>query len=297
MPTRRIHTVDAFSAEPLRGNPAAVVLDAEGLSAEQMQALAAEFNLSETVFLLPATVPEADYAVRIFTPRAELPFAGHPTLAAAFTVDQSGWLGRPVADALLRQECGIGVVPIEVREGTPRTYVMTQAQPAFRDTPLDAQAVAELIGCAPDEVAPYPVEVVSTGAPWCLAGLRSLDAMRCLAPRLPEIAEWSEKLGCEGITVVVDEAEDPSCRVRLRTFAPRHGIAEDPVCGSGNGAAAAYLARHSEDFAPPFEYLAEQGVEMGRGGFAWCAVDGEPDALRVRVGGAAARVVEGRFTL
>ena len=83
---RRVWTVDAFSPEPLRGNPAAVVLDAEGLEPGRMQRLAAEFNLSETVFLLPASRPDADYAVRIFTPRAELPFAGHPTLAAAFTV-------------------------------------------------------------------------------------------------------------------------------------------------------------------------------------------------------------------
>ncbi|MEM7410979.1 MAG: PhzF family phenazine biosynthesis protein [Myxococcota bacterium] len=295
-PSRRFWIVDAFSSVPLRGNPAAVVLDGDGLDTDAMQRIAAEFNLSETVFARAASDPAADYAVRIFTPKAELPFAGHPTLAAAFAVHESGWLGdvAPKTAGHLHQECGIGVVPVEIESADDATrFVMTQATPSHRPAGLDPESLAALLGCAAEDIAPGPIEVVSTGAPWCVAGLRSREAIEALAPNLPELAQWSAKAECEGITVFCDGAEAPDCRLRLRTFAPRHGITEDPVCGSGNGAVAAYVAAHGVGFTLPFRFWNEQGVEMGRGGRAYVEVDAGADGLRVRVGGFAARFAAG----
>ena len=295
--TRRFWIVDAFSGEPLRGNPAAVVLDAEGLTDSAMQRIAAEFNLSETVFVFAPLDPEADYRARIFTPRAELPFAGHPTLAAAFSVHRSAWLGAETPGRL-RQECGIGIVPIEIdAAGDHPVYTMTQAPPEHRPAGLEPEELASLLGCGKHEVSDTPIEIVSTGAPWCVAGIRSRRAIEALDPDLPAIARWSEGAGCEGITVFCDEAADPASRLRLRTFAPRHGIQEDPVCGSGNGAVGAYLAAHHADFRSPFHYRAEQGVEMGRAGAAFVSVREDGGGLRVDVGGTAARFAEGTLAL
>jgi PhzF family phenazine biosynthesis protein len=146
MPTDFVH-VDAFTHRPLYGNPAAVVFDADGIPAETMQKVAREMNLSETVFILKPTRPDADYRARIFTPMSELPFAGHPTVAAAHSV-----LARfpDKANAtLLRQECGIGIVPIEViPTATGKLLRMTQAAPTYRETGLSRATVARMLGCA-----------------------------------------------------------------------------------------------------------------------------------------------------
>ena len=157
--------VDAFTRRPLYGNPAAVVFDADDIPTETMQKIAREMNLSETVFILKPSTPEADYRARIFTPMSDLPFAGHPTIAAAHSV-----LARfaDKADAtLLRQECGIGIVPVEVLPSAAGTLLrMTQAAPDYRDAGLSRDTVAKMLGCEESDLAGGPFQVVSTGVPW-----------------------------------------------------------------------------------------------------------------------------------
>jgi PhzF family phenazine biosynthesis protein len=291
----RLKQVDVFTTTRLCGNPAAVVLDAAGLGPEVMQAIAREMNLSETTFVSAPTRPDADYRVRIFTPRAELPFAGHPTIATAFALVEDGRL----RGALVRQECGIGVVPlvVEPRPDGP-FFMMTQAEPAWRTAGLEPAACAGLLGCGETALLDAPAEIVSTGVPWIVFGLRDVAAVRALRPDSTGIEALSRERDAAGVTVFCLAAEDARASVRLRTFAPLHGIAEDPVCGSGNGAVAAYVARHGLLPGPRVAYVAEQGVEIARPGLVSVeATRGDGGRWTVRVGGQAVTVLEGELVL
>jgi len=288
--------VDVFTSQPLRGNPAAVVFDADDLDARTMQRIARELNLSETVFVLAPESPDTDYRVRIFTPSSELPFAGHPTIATASAVRAHR---GDLADAsLLRQACGIGIVPVEVvpTESSP-IYWMTQASPQFRSTAIGPGEMSALLGCDANTLAAMPVEVVSTGIPWLIAELRSVAALSSLRPNLPRIAERCRASGAVGVTVFAEHEADAPVRLRLRTFAPGEGVAEDPVCGSGNGCVAAFLARHRHASDLQGGYLAEQGIEMGRDGLIHVEWTRNGEELTVRVGGQAVTVASGTLHL
>ncbi len=289
--------VDAFTSRPLFGNPAAVVFDADDLPAPIMQKIAREMNLSETVFILKPTSPDADYRVRIFTPVRELPFAGHPTVAAAHAM-----LARSTAlvgKRLLRQECGIGIVPVDVLPAPDggKLLRMTQAAPSHKDAGLTAATVAGMLGCDASALAATPVEIVSTGVPWLVAELADINAISTLRPDQGRIAEACRALRAAGITVFAERGDSGPVRIRVRTFAPGDGVAEDPVCGSGNGSVAAYLAKHKHAGEAAGSYLAEQGMEIGRDGLVHIDWDRAGDALRVRVGGQAAQFASGHLVL
>ena len=290
--------VDVFSDTPLGGNPLAVFPDAVGLSGAEMQAIAREMNLSETTFVLPPKVFEADYQVRIFTPRDELPFAGHPTIGTAHALVESGRMAREGDVFTLHQQTLAGVQPIEVTgrggAGGGRLYTMTQPTPRFAPAP-PVERLARALRVDEKDVAGTPL-TVSVGVVWHIVPLRSLDVVRRLDPDMSALAELERDTDGTAVTVFCREAEDPACAVRVRSFAPGSGIPEDPVCGSGNGCVGAYLAE-TEQRNRGVTYRAEQGIEMGRPGRAEVRVDRDGDGWRVRVGGSAVTVLEGRFTL
>lgn len=289
--------VDAFTNRPLYGNPAAVVFNADDIPAETMQKIAREMNLSETVFILKPTEPDADYRVRIFTPMNELPFAGHPTVAAAHSV-----LARypdKAAATLLRQECGIGIVPVEVLPTASggKLLRMTQGVPVYRDTALSREAVAKMLGCAEADLAGSPFEVVSTGVPWLIVELSRFEAISDLNPDQGLIARECKALRAAGLTVFVERGDGGPVRIRVRTFAPGEGVPEDPVCGSGNGSVTAFIARHKQPEQASGSYVAEQGIEIGRDGEIHASWEQDGDALRVRIGGEAAVAASGHLFL
>lgn len=288
--------VDAFTRRPLYGNPAAVVFDADEIPGETMQKIAREMNLSETVFILKPTTPEADYRVRIFTPMSEMPFAGHPTVAAAHSV-----LARypdKASATLLRQECGIGIVPVEVIPSKGGTLLrMTQGGPAYRDSGLSRETVAKMLGCTESDLADSPFEVVSTGVQWLVVELSRFAAISALNPDQGLIARECKALRAAGVTVFVERGDGGPVRIRVRTFAPGEGVAEDPVCGSGNGSVAAFIARHKHADDATGSYIAEQGIEIGRDGEIHASWEREGDALRVRIGGEAAVSASGQLHL
>jgi PhzF family phenazine biosynthesis protein len=289
---REFWQVDAFTTVPFCGNPAAVVFEAAGLETAAMQAIAREMNLSETVFVLPPEDRAADYRVRIFTPRSELPFAGHPTLATAHAMVARGL--NPKQERLIRQECGIGLIPVEIRGPTDNpSFVMTQAPPKHRSVPVDAELAARMLGCKATDVA-GPVEVVSTGVDWMIVPLRALAVVSGLIPDLMLIERVCREQQAAGITCFCPEAAGEGISYRLRTFAPGDGIMEDPVCGSGNGSVAAYIARHLRQ-DESFAYRAEQGIEIERPGIVIAEVDRAGDRVTVRIGGQAVAVLEGRL--
>jgi PhzF family phenazine biosynthesis protein len=265
--------VDVFTAKPFFGNPVAVVIGAEGLDTAAMQRIAAWTNLSETTFLLTPTVAGASYKLRIFTPRQELPFAGHPTIGSAHAALESGF--AKAAGGKLKQECGAGVLDLAVEDG--RIFV-TAPQPKVRavDTALFQGKTLR----------------VDVGPVWIVADLGNAGAVDSLAPDMGAIAQLSRDLGATGATVF-GRTGHASAPIHVRSFAPAHGIPEDPVCGSGNISVAAFLRETGllKEFGP--SYTARQGMQVGRDGRV--AVRVTPDAIEI--GGEAVTCVEGRLRL
>lgn len=294
----RYWIVDAFTTQRYCGNAAAVVFDGAHLSTLDMQAIARELNLSETVFVVPATDARADYGVRIFTPRSELDFAGHPTLATAFALSETPGFESQLARGRLVQQCRMGLVPVDVEtQGGTRFFTMTQGSPVHRPAALLPAAAAELVGVSTGELLDAPIEIVSTGVSWLIVGLVDHGAVARVQPALGAIERTSRALGCDGVIVFGRGADHPDCHVRLRTFAPLQGIAEDPVCGSGNGSVAAYLDAHGLWPSADGFYWAEQGVELGRAGRVRLEVRRASNSTEraVRVGGHAVKTAEGEL--
>lgn len=290
MTEHTIRHVDAFTARPLEGNPAAVV-DGTGLSPDVMQRIALNQHLSETVFLLPPESPEHHARLRIFTPWVELPFAGHPTLAAAHILASEGIASAP-SDGPLLLETGAGVIPVAVEPGEPPSYTMTQAPPSFRATTFDRAAIAAAIGLAESDVT--RAEEVSTGVFWLVAQVASLEAMLRVRPDATRLAAFPD-----GLAIFCIGATAPDADVHVRAFAVYAGILEDPVTGSANGCIGAFIARHGLRPARDGEvrYVAEQGLEMGQPGRVRVCARGAGESARVDVGGHAVTVLRGSLLL
>ncbi len=222
--------VDVFSRTPFNGNPVAVVFDAEGLDTAVMQKIAAWTNLSETTFLLPPTVPAADYRLRIFAPRNEMRFAGHPTLGSAHAALEAGLI-RP-RNGRLVQECLAGSVALRVEEAGPsRTLWVTVPTPRCELLPQDsAKALESALGCKGRAGAPAIVDV---GPRWLIMNAASAAIVDGLVPDMRLVSELSRALGVVGVTIFGRLPDGPAA-VRVRSFAPAEGVPEDSVCGSGN---------------------------------------------------------------
>jgi trans-2,3-dihydro-3-hydroxyanthranilate isomerase len=281
--------VDVFTRERFSGNPLAVFSDARGLDEARMQRFAFELNLSESTFVLPPTRPGCDVRVRIFTPRRELPMAGHPVVGTAFVLEHEGRAGERV-----RFELGVGPTPVERVAGPDGGPIwrMQQPRPRFGARVDDRKAAAAALRLAADDVADaLPIESVATGVPFVMLELASLDALA--RARLDPTA-WSA-LG----PAATDSAPYLFVRmapgaVRARMFAPGEGIAEDPATGSAAGPLGGFLVAHGAlraDADGVARLEVTQGVEMGRPSRIFVEIEGEPaDVRAVRVGGAAVAV-------
>jgi PhzF family phenazine biosynthesis protein len=284
MSIHRFQQVDVFTQTPFRGNPVAVVLEAEGLTDSEMQRIAAWTNLSETTFVLPPVDPTADYRLRIFTPKQELPFAGHPTLGSAHALLESGLVA---VKPLLRQECAAGMISLRVEATAEGRQIFAEAPPA-RVTPLDRD-VLELLTEALEPIVLTPLRV-DIGATWIVVNLGQAEAVAALNPNLDLIAQISEITQATGITVF-GQSTEPQAQMQVRSFAPLHGIAEDPVCGSGNVSVAAFLI-HSDLlnlYGPT--YTARQGMQVGRDGQIFIQIQDQ----QIAFGGYAVTCIEGKL--
>jgi len=290
MTARAIRHVDAFTTRPLEGNPAAVV-DGEGLDTATMQLIALNQRLSETVFLLPPESPAHHARLRIFTPGTELPFAGHPTVAASHILVSEGRV-TPAAGVPLLLETGAGIIPVEVTGGETPLYTMTQVPPTYRDSEIDAATIAAGLGLAAGDIA--RAERVSTGVEWLIAQIASLEAMLRVTPDMMALARIPH-----GISIFCIGAQQADAHIHVRSFAPAAGIFEDPVTGSSNGCIGAFIAKHGLMPAAGGEirYVAEQGIEMGQPGRVYVGVTGLPDSPRAHVGGHAVTVLRGELLL
>jgi PhzF family phenazine biosynthesis protein len=265
--------VDVFTHEPYLGNPVAVVLDGEGLSTEEMQRFASWTNLSETTFILPPEDPEADYRVRIFTPVAELPFAGHPTLGTCHA-----WLeaaGHAEPPEVVTQECGAGLVAVR---RTPDGLAFA-APPLLRSGPVEEALVgqiAETLRLDRGEI--VDAQWADNGPGWVAVLLASADAVLAVEPRFSDL-----DLGVAG-------PHPPGApeAIEVRGFFPKDGaLVEDPVTGSLNASLAEWLLRTGRLTAP---YVARQGTALGRRGLVHVTQD---DRGAVWVGGGTVTCVAG----
>lgn len=278
--TRAFKQVDVFTSVPLMGNPVAVILDAEGLSTETMQAMANWTNLSETTFVTPATDPAADYAVRIFTPKSELPFAGHPTLGTAHAVIEAGLAS--FSDGKIVQQCAVGLVEVS-QSGAGLSFRLPRY--SFEDAP-DVDWLAAAVGR--DVIVGTP-QIVNVGPRWVIAELASVAVLDALSPDLASLADYDRKHLTTGLTVF---AASPDQSLMVRSFAPADGVAEDPVCGSGNAGVAAYRLRLGQ-IAAGSNYAVSQGRQVGRDGKVQVRIDGDA----IHVGGECVTVMEGLVRL
>jgi trans-2,3-dihydro-3-hydroxyanthranilate isomerase len=266
---------DVFTDVPLQGNQLAVFTDGTGLGADVMQRTARELNLSETVFLLPAD-DGADARVRIFTPVAELPFAGHPLLGTAFV------LGEQLDEDMVRLQTGIGVIPVALTRRDGQVVFGEMDQQVPEPEPFDR--TEELLAALRVERSELPVEAYRNGPLFVYVALADEAAVAALAPDLGALAA----LGALGINCFASDGS----RVKTRMFAPVLGVAEDPATGSAAGPLALHLVRHGR--AEPGQGLEiRQGEEIGRPSVLHARVE----TGRVVVGGSAVIVARGEYRL
>ena len=310
MITRPFKQVDFFTHTPYLGNPLAVVLDGSGLSDQEMQHFAHWTNLSETAFLLPPTAAGAasgaDYRVRIFTPGAELPFAGHPTLGSCHAWLQAG--GMPYGPTHVVQECEVGLIKIR-REGTRLAFAAPPLQRSTPDSALLAQVTAAL-GLRHEQI--LAAQLLDNGPVWLGLLLDSVDTVLQLAPQHQILKDLGQKVGVAGVTqsLIATPLIARSNR-EARAFGPRStppdagsevhmevrgfvapvGIDEDPVTGSLNASLAQWLINEGR---VPTSYVASQGTCLGRAGQVHIAQD---EAGQVWVGGDSVTCVDGTVVL
>lgn len=276
MTQRAFVIVDVFAEAPFAGNQLAVFTDGAGLSDEQMQRAANEIGYSETTFLLPPESPETDLRLRIFTPKVELPFAGHPCVGSGFVATVRG----VVACAPQVVRFGTGVGPIEVRADVASerhgSALMSQPFPELLDERTDAATVelaAAAVGVPASRIAVdrSPIAVMTNGLAMAIVPVDSLEAVAGFDPNPREVARLGEALGAQTILFFTTETVHAGSAAHCRVFAPGAGVGEDPATGSAAGPFGVYLSRYA--LVTSDELANEQGFEMGR-----------PSLLRVSLG-------------
>lgn len=285
--------LDVFTDRPLSGNPLAVFTDGRGLSAEEMQALAREMNLSETTFVLPrdpAVERERGVRVRIFTVREELPFAGHPTLGTAACLRGSSGAEE------IALELGVGRVPVrfEERPGQPAFGEMIQVDPALGAV-HDGAEVAAVLGVPAADLDPaLPIQTVSTGIPFTVVPFGTLAALQRLHLDAARAESWLRPRRGGDFFLVARQTVDPAARLHARMIF--HG-GEDPATGSASGCAAAWMVAHGVAL-PDERVLVEQGLEIGRPSRLFVRASRTGDRVHgVRVGGQAVEILRGEVVL
>ncbi|MCY7312148.1 MAG: PhzF family phenazine biosynthesis protein [Pseudoxanthomonas sp.] len=287
MSVRPYLQLDVFADRPGAGNPLGVVFDADDMEVAAMQAYAAWANLSETIFFLPPTTPAADYRVRIFTPRQELPFAGHPSVGAAWAALDAGQV-QPRKAGLV-QECAAGLLPVRIDERNGIRVLHVRTPPAV---PVDtahahhAGVDAALHGLARGELAPA---VWNNGPSWWLVELADAAAVRRMQPDLAAIASLTLASGTVGLAVF-GRCQHADHQLAVRAFCPADGIPEDPVTGSANASIAALMHRAGTLPGAEGRYIASQGRELGRDGRVEVQVDAQGG---VWIGGQVQAVIRG----
>ncbi len=300
MKSLTVYQVDSFTDKKFKGNPAGVVLNADGLTHNQMLAIAGELNNSETAFVFSPTSDDHDVWLRYFTPKTEVPICGHATIAAHYIQA----IEKNMPSCTYHQKTGAGVLPIAI-DKLDHDYrvTMTQGDIEFAP-PLEEKnylTILEALGLdqnALDEKC--PVQIVSTGHSKVLIGIKSRTLLNGLNPDFNKLIALSNKIGSNGYFVFTFDSDDKDILTHARMFAPAIGINEDPVTGNANGPLGAYLINHNlvEHDNHLFTFKGQQGEAIGREGVVTVEVDIKNNKpVRTRVGGQAVMVFKTQITL
>jgi trans-2,3-dihydro-3-hydroxyanthranilate isomerase len=297
---RRYITVDVFTDRAFGGNPLAVVLDAGGLSTAQMQAIASEFNYSETTFVLPPQDPVHDAQVRIFTVRSEIPFAGHPNVGTAFVL--AAQAATPPARLLFEEQAGLVAVEVLTEQGRAVGAELTAPQPLKKLTQSGADQAAACISLTSGDIisSRHPPQIVSVGLPFLVAEVASRDALRRAKPDTGAFAQTFPQNGCDAVYFYTrDVPPSEACDLQARMFHPgSSGLSEDPATGSATVAAAALLADLANEPDGEIKLRIGQGVDMGRPSLLLTRVVKRDGAIAsAHVGGRCVQMMEGTFPL
>jgi len=291
----RLFQVDSFTDKKFSGNPAGVVVNADGLTDNEMQQIARELNNSETAFILSPTGSDHEVWIRFFTPTMEVPTCGHATIAAHYIRAKE----NNIVSGKVIQKIGIGKLPIEIitEEGNIK-ILMTQGKVEISE-PLEQGIVKQIfnaIGISSGDInQECPVQIVSTGSSKVIIGIKKTEALNALTPSFLRLKEISNEINCKGYFLFTFMNERKDVLTSARMFAPALGINEDPVTGNGNGPLGAYLVHNNlaEHDGKTLSFRGEQGVALGRPGYVDVDVtidNGAP--VKVVVGGRAVIVFE-----
>jgi trans-2,3-dihydro-3-hydroxyanthranilate isomerase len=291
----KYYTCDVFTDRRFGGNPLAVLTDARGLDSEQMQAIAREFNFSETTFVLPPADPRNTARVRIFTPARELQFAGHPTVGTTFVLATTGVIPRETRDIVLEE--GVGPVPVRIdRDGARITRcTLSAAQMPEQGPPAPGRdALASMLALETRDVLDG-AECWSCGLPFLVVPVNGLGALARCAPETAAVNRTLGSYVTKGVYPVAHEAAEVW---RVRSFVPHREVAEDPATGSAAAAFAGWLAARAPASDGTLRYRLNQGIEMGRPSELALEFDRTQGRVSaVRVGGASVMVTEGSIRL
>jgi trans-2,3-dihydro-3-hydroxyanthranilate isomerase len=283
------HLVDVFTDRAFGGNPLAVFMDGGTVPESIMQPIAKELNLSETTFVLPPRDPKNHYRVRIFTPGAELPMAGHPTVGTAFILARAGFVRPAGQPTRITFEEGVGPIGVSIawKDNAADFIEMRQPLPQFGPPLQDIDAIAEMLSINPSAIrlTNLPLQVVSCGVPYFFVPVDSLKSIRQIRFRLDLYEKLWPTFAAHGVFIFTREVEFAGSHIHSRMFAPGLGVMEDPATGSATGPLGCYLVRH-QVLASEGELrcVNEQGIELGRPSFLHLRIThakGEISAVRV----------------
>ena len=296
--SRRYAILDVFTETPLEGNPLAVVLDADGLDQTTMQKIAAEFHLSETVFVLPAEHEPHTARLRIFTPQEELPFAGHPTIGTAVLLaTERGNSGSPDSLLILEERIGPVRCAVETDDKGGQAWFDAPKLPKPIDRPLDKAAIANALGLNPEDIGfeNHIPTGFDAGMGFTFVPVRNLAT---IADAWPKLEGWDAVFGGEPVYVYTRDTVGVARQFHARMFAPDLGIMEDPATGGAAPAFAGAVDRFDALTPGTHNLIIEQGFEMGRPSLIGLELDIEGGKLEeIRVGGAAVIVARGTLQL
>ncbi|NJL90203.1 MAG: PhzF family phenazine biosynthesis protein [Coleofasciculaceae cyanobacterium SM2_1_6] len=288
------YIVDVFAISKYTGNQLAVCTDAQALSTGEMQTIAREINFSETTFILPQQPGIHGYPVRIFTPKKELPFAGHPTIGTAFILQQK-IIQQLVSRVNLNLPIGQIPVDISYQEDSIDLLWMSQRPPTFHEF-FNPEEVAAMLNISVDDLDDrFPIQSVSTGIAFIIVPLKNQQSLQACLVDVQKCEELTKNTEAKCVLVFCPETHDPENDLCVRVFAHALGVVEDPATGSANGCLAAYLIQYDYFAQPSIDLKVEQGYEIDRPSLLLLKALRDQEVIQVFVGGKVIMVAQGEF--
>lgn len=288
------YIVDVFTEEKYSGNQLAVFTHTEAISDTQMQRIAREMNFSETTFITSPQLQNGGFDVRIFTPKSEIPFAGHPTLGTAYII-QSQIIQQTAEIINLNFKVGQIPVTLNYKDQSLDILWMRQNSPTFHRI-FDANTIAAILNLEPDEIDyRFPIQEVSTGLPFFIVPVKSLNSLKRIKVNLDKYYQLISETEAKAILVFSPETYKPENNLCVRMFADYLGVPEDPATGSANGCLAGYLVQYSYFGKQEIDIRVEQGYEINRPSLLFLKAQKNQDKIQVNVGGKVILVAKGEF--